>query len=320
MKIDLRNTTNENSRKLCKYIHPSYDLSHVKNDLNYFVYSRDEYLLYLVTLELVDRLSDGVKLHELSPIECDGIKFFHKNNVVMVDVKSILRKFRPDIEGFIARIVKRQPLFGDKHIVCIQNFEEISTRFQINFKSLIEKNSQNACFIFTSTRHQQEIFDAIVPFCSLLRTPGLNKKQSKALCTQILACHDDDLKLDFKINHELPIYNQVIAMNSMISNGRSYTNVFKNEISDLVNFLKRKRMLDKVIVQIRASLNKILYYTISDEEICGYIMAKLLSLKNFDKHKAIEKLAQAQLRLCTASKKIFVYELLFIQVYLILHS
>lgn len=324
MVVDLTRIVNDNVLSLSNYVHPTFDLSSVRDDMNYYIHSGDHYLTYLVLVELVERLSNGVQIHSLTSINSDNLQFFHKNNVVVIDVKSIQRKYRQDIEFFISRLVKRKSLCGRKHVVCVRNFDEMSTRFQANFKSLIENNAEYACFVFTSSKQQQETMNTIVPLCMYLRTPRLNAQQSRSFCEEILKFVDsrysDMVESSIKVNHDEPMYIQILEMNVFVSNARPYINVFRNEISDLIDFLKRKRNADKVITRIRESLNKVTYYTISDEDICKYILTKISALRNFDKRRCVEKLAEAQLKLCTASKKNFVYELLFVQIYLIMHS
>ena len=186
----------------------------------------------------------------------------------------------------------------------------------MNFKSLLESNYNNACFVFTSTIMQVGI-ESLYSFFMMLRTPTLSKNDSKKLLNRILSIHDNNLKLDANIDHDLPLYAQITNLYAHINGGPSYVNVFKREIFDLIDYLKnsKKRSLDKIITQIRTITNKVLYYSIPDNVICQYIAKKIMSLKKIDKCAAIDKISTAEKQLVNSSKKIFVYELLFIDLY-----
>lgn len=313
--MSLLEVLNENTLLLANKIHPSYDLENLQTDINYFIYSSDEYLNYLVSSEMIERFSN-VTRKDLVAKECDNIPFYSQENVLCLDVKLIAKKLRQDIESFIRRIVKRKPLIGDKHIILIMNFDEICTKCQLHFKSLLESNFSNVCFIFTATKLQEAISN-IHAFCMLLRTPKLSKKDSKNLLTHILKLHDNTLKMDAKVDDDLNLYAMVSNLNSDVYGGRSYTDVFRKEISDLIDYLKtsKKRTLEKVINQIRITVNKVLYYSIPDATICKYVAKKLLSLKKIDKNQSILKVCEAETNLIGSSKKIFVYELLFLDLY-----
>jgi hypothetical protein len=311
--MSLFDTLNDNSVSLANHIHPNFDLKNINCDLNYFIYSNDEYLNFLVTSELIERLSN-IKRKKMTAKLCDGIPFYSHENVLCLDVAIIARKTRQDIDSFLRRIVRRKPLVGEKHIIVVMNFNEICTRYQMNFKSLLEMNYSNACFIFTSTKMQVGI-DCLYSFFMTLRIPTLCKNNSQKLMKEILRIYDDTLKLDVNIDHNLTLYAQVSNLNAHINGGRLYVNVFQREISDLIDFLKssKKKSLDKVISHIRTIANKVLYYSIPDNIICQYIAKKVTSLKKIDKCVAIAKIAKAEENLINSSKKIFVYELLFIE-------
>lgn len=313
--MSLFDALNDNTISLANNIHPTYDIKHIKPDLNYFVYSQDEYLNFLVTTEIIERLSN-IKRKHLNSKSCDSIPFYSHENVLCLDVVVIAKKSRQDIDSFLRRIVKRKPLIGDKHIIVLMNFHEICTRYQMNFKSLLEANYANACFVFTSTKMQVGM-DSLYSFFMMLRTPTLSKNDSQKLLSKILCIHDNTLKLDVKIDYDLPLYAQITNLNAHINGGRFYVNVFKREISDLIDFLKnaKKKPLDKIICYIRTITNKVLYYSIPDNTICQFIAKKILSLKKIDKHAAIDKINTAEKNLVNSSKKIFVYELLFIDLY-----
>ena len=334
VRMSLCDTLDRNTIHFARWIHPNYDLKNIETDMNYFVYSRDEYMNFLVTSEIIERLS-GVKRCHLSAKECDGIPFSSHLNVLCLDVAVIPKKSRPDIDSFIRRIVRRKPLLGGKHIVVVTNFHEICTRYQLNFKSLLEANSANACFLFTSTKMQVGV-DCLYSFFMTLRTPTLSKQESQKLLNEVVrvareeergarAGSDEpasDVLENFssaqaKIDHQLPLYAQMINLNAHINGGRTYVNVFKREIFELIDFLKtsKKKPLEKIISHIRAVVNKVLYYSVPDNVICSYIAQKISSLKKIDKGTAIVKICEAEKNLVSSSKKIFVYELLLIELY-----
>jgi len=317
----MQTVLHDNVIPLSEYIHPGLNLDSILLDINYFVYSRDEYINFLVMSELIERLT-GRRERDLSAKEYDGIQFKSHQNILTVDVRQIVKKSRQDIESFIYRIVRRKPLVGEKHVICLLNFDEICTRCQLSYKCLLEKNFANACFIFTSTKIQQGISN-IYAFFVKLQVPVLSKKQSKLLLHRILQTYDDTLSLEsVEIDHDMLLYPQVVNLNSAINGGRMYKNVFQSEICTLVDFLKnsKKKTYDKVIVHIRASVNKLLYYSIPDRMILKSIAKKIASLKKIDKHKSVSKICIAESCLINASKKIFVYELLFVELYELLQE
>ena len=313
--MTLFDALNDNTLLLGNDIHPSYDLQHISTDLNYFVHSPDEYLNHLVTTEIIERLSN-ITRKDLIGKECDSMPFFSQQNVLCLDVSVISKKSRQDIESFIRRIVKRKPLVGDKHIISIINFHEICTKYQMHFKTLIESNCANACFILTSTKVQAGA-SSIYSLCMPLRTPILSKNESKNLLKRVLKIHNGTCELGAKIDHDLPLYAQITNLNSNIHGGNSYVDVFKNEISGLVDFLKnsKRKSLEKIILHIRVTVNKVLYYSIPDHVICQYIAKKILSLKKINKSESILKICDAEKHLIDSTKKIFVYELLFLDLY-----
>lgn len=313
--MSLFDTLNNNTISLANNLHPKYDIKNIKTDLNYFVYSQDAFLNFLVTSEIIERLSN-IKRNQLVTKFYEGIPFYSHENVLCLDVVLVPKKLRQDIDSFLRRIVRRKPLVGEKHIILVMNFHEICTKYQLNFKPLLESNYNNACFVFTSTKIQVGI-ESLYSFFMVLRTPTLSKNDSKNLLNRILCIHDKNLKFDANINHDLPLYAQITNLNAHINGGPSYVNVFKREVYDLIDYLKnsKKRSWDKIISQIRTVTNKVLYYSIPDNVICQYVAKKIMSLKKIDKCAAIDKISTAEKQLVNSSKKIFVYELLFIDLY-----
>lgn len=311
----LNDILNQNTLSLSRFIHPTIDLSFINADINYYIYSRDEYLNYLLICEILERLT-AYKINDLKAKECDGVEFRSHGNVIYVDARLTAKKSRQNIDGFLRQIVKRKPMIGSKHIIFIQNFDEISSHYQMNYKCLIEKFCSQACFVFTSSENQQRSMD-IRAFFSVIRIPLLSKNEISRLCTELLKINDSDLSTEYSIFEEMMLYANIANLNSTLVHRRKFIDVYKLEIYDLIDFLKiaKRKNFEKVILHIRQKLNLILNYAMSDNIILQHISKKLLSLKKIDKHESLFKVVEAQTKLVNASKKIFVYELLFIELF-----
>lgn len=313
----LTDILNENTVSLARFIHPKIDLSSIDADIGYFLYSRDEYLNYLLICEILERLTP-YKMSDLKAKECDGVEFRSHANVIMLDARLTPKKSRQKIDGFLRQIVKRKPMIGSKHVVIIQNFDEISGHYQMNYKCLVEKFCAQACFVFTSSETQQSILD-IQSFFSMIRIPMLSKQGISQLCDELLRLHDpqNTTSVAYDIVEEMMLYPNIANLNCKLGDGRQFRDVYKSELYDLIDFLKlsKKKSFEKVIFHIRLKLNLILNYAMSDKIILQHISKKLLSLKKIDKHESLSKVVEAQTQLVNASKKIFVYELLFIELF-----
>ena len=147
----------------------------------------------------------------------------------------------------------------------------------------------------------------------------LSKQGISQLCDELLRLHDpqNTTSVAYDIVEEMMLYPNIANLNCKLGDGRQFRDVYKSELYDLIDFLKlsKKKSFEKVIFHIRLKLNLILNYAMSDKIILQHISKKLLSLKKIDKHESLSKVVEAQTQLVNASKKIFVYELLFIELF-----
>ena len=114
---------------------------------------------------------------------------------------------------------------------------------------------------------------------------------------------------------------EIEKLNNTSETKSTFENLFENEIDKLFVFIKKSKSLERVIETIRISVNKLLYYSLSDEWLCRTILKKSVKIAKLKKniHKIVDLISQSQYDMIKCSKKIFIYEYMFLALYDILH-
>jgi len=302
-----------------------YDYRNLKNDLNYFVYSKDAYMNILVTNELILRLTNK-KVYKTKNNSVDNIVFRSVDNIVDIDFGCIQRKNRGEVYKFLLKIVKRSPMLFEKHIIILRNFDHVLLRFQEPYKSLFEQGVHNTCFIITATNYMS-VNNILTGYFNFLRVPLINNANMKLLLEKI--CIDkevDGINIDSVItacdNDLFTCVCEIDKLDKTAETHSTFVNLFELEIEKIFTFMKKSKSLERVVENIRISMNKILYYSLPDEWLCNIILKKCFKIAKLKKnnHKIVALLSQAHCDMLKCSKKIFIYEYLLLEVYDILQT
>ena len=315
----------QNVTKYSHFIHPHLDISQLGMDMNYLVYSLDEYMNYLIVNEMIEIFT---KHKYLNPIlkEVDNVVFKTAYNVIDIDCHSIQRKYRNNIHNFVAKYVKRQPLNSHKHIFILRNFNGIMCKFQNLFKSTIEKSYTNTCFIIT-TNDTSLVQNNIKNLLCFIRIPLLKEDQLLNLLNNITT-DNDIFDIDLKsviCQCDKDLYTclcDIQKLHELCESKSTFVNLFENAIVELLEFMKKSKSLERIIESIRITMNKLLYYSICDNWLCNTIMKKSLNIKKLKphSHKIIDAVTLCNTDLINNGKKIFSYEKLLITIYELLHN
>ena len=315
----------ENVTKYSELVHPTIDISRLGMDMNYLVYSLDEYMNYLIVNEMIESFIQ-TKYVNTTVKEVDNIVFKTVYNVIDIDCNSIQRKYRNNIHDFVAKYVKRQPLNSQKHLVVLRNFNGIMGKFQELYKSTIEKSYTNTCFIIT-TNDISVIQKNIRDLVCFMRLPLLKEKQLLNLLNNVTEDNNiDDVDLKSVIHQcDEDLYTclcDIQKLHDSCESNSTFVNLFEKAIIELLEFMKKSKSLEKTIESIRMTINKILYYSLSDNWLCNTILNKTLDIKKLKKHshEIIEAVVLCNTDLINNGKKIFAYEKLFITIYGLLHN
>jgi hypothetical protein len=314
-----------NVTKYSQYIHPHIDISRLMIDMNYLVYSLDEYMNYLIVNEMIEIFIQR-KYVNLTIKEVNNVVFKTMNNVIDIDCNYIQRKHRNNIHDFIAKHIKRQPLNSQKHLIILRNFNGIMGKFQDLFKSTIEQSYINTCFIIT-TCDMSLIQNNIKDLLCFIRVPLLKEKQLMNLLNNVTEDNEmDDIDLKSVICQcDKDLYTCLCDIQKLHDSGESkstFVNLFEKAIVELLEFMKKSKSLEKIIESIRITMNKLLYYSLSDNWLCTTIMKKALEIKKLKKHSCeiINAVTLCNTDLINNGKKIFAYEKLLITIYGLLHN
>lgn len=314
-----------NVTKYSQYIHPHIDISRLMLDMNYLVYSLDEYMNYLIVNEMIESFIQ-CKYVNLTVKEVDNVVFKTLNNVIDIDCNHIQRKYRNNIHDFVAKYVKRQPLNGKKHLIILRNFNGIMGKFQDLFKSTIEQSYINTCFIIT-TSDISLIQNNIKDLLCFIRIPLLTDKQLLNLLHYVTKDNEiDDIDLKSVICQcDKDLYTclcDIHKLHDSCESKSTFVNLFEKAIIELLEFMKKSKSLEKTIESIRITMNKLLYYSISDNWLCTTIMKKALDIKKLKKHsyEIINAVVMCNIDLINNGKKIFAYEKLLITIYGLMHN
>jgi len=302
-----------------------HDYCNFKNDMNYFVYSKDPYMNILITNELIQRMSE--KSHYKTQNKTiDNISFRSVDNIVDIDFDCIQRKNRGEVYNFIMKIVKRSPMLFDKHIIVLRNFDKVMLRFQEPYKSLLERGVHNSCFIMSATNHMS-VNDTLTGFFHFLRVPLINSVNMKKLLEKICVENEiDGINIDSVINScDNDLFTclcEIEKLDKTSETHSTFENLFEKEIEKLFDFMKKSKSLERVIESIRISINKLLYYSLPDEWVCNTILKKCVKITKLKKniHKIVDLIATGQYDMLKCSKKIFVYEYMFLEMYDMMHN
>lgn len=315
----------ENVSEYSQYIHPHVDVSLLAMDMNYLIYSVDEYMSYLITNEMIERFIEH-KYVNPTVKEVDNIVFKTVYNVIDIDCNAIQRKYRNNIHDFVAKYVKRQPLNSQKHVIVLRNFNGIMGKFQELYKSTIEKSYTNTCFIITSS-DMSLIQNNIKDLLCFIRIPLLKDKQLIELLEAVTEGNNiDDIDLKSVVSQcDEDLYTclcDIEKLHDSCETKSTYVNLFVKAIVELLEFMKKSKSLEKTIESIRLTVNKLLYYSLSDNWLCNTILKKTLEIKKLKKHshEIVNAVVLCNYDLINNGKKIFAYEKLFITIYGLLHN
>lgn len=302
-----------------------HDYQNFQTDMNYFVYSKDQYTNILITNELIHRLSHKTE-YKTQTKTCDSIVFRSVDNIVDIDFDCIQRKNRGEVYEFILKIVKRSPMLFDKHIIVLRNFDKVLLRFQEPYKSLIERGVHNCCFIISATNYMS-VNDTLTGFFHFLRVPLMNAVQMKQLLERVCLKNEiDGINLDSVIqacdNDLFTCLCDLEKLHRTAETESTFENLFEKEIEKLFEFMKKSKSLERVIETIRISVNKLLYYSLPDEWICRVILKKCTKVAKLKKniHNIVDLISRSQCDILKCSKKVFIYEHIFLEMYDLIHN
>ena len=199
-------------------------------------------------------------------------------------------------------------------------------KFQELYKSTIEKSYINTCFIL-STTDTTNVHNSIKNLTSLIRIPLLKDNELLILMNKIMMNNDiDDVDIKSVIKScDKDLYTclcDVQKLHESCETKSTFVNLFDQAIVELLEFMKKSKSLEKTIETIRTTVNKLLYYSLSDNWLCRTILNRTLEIKKLKKHThdIVEKVTKCNYELINNGKKIFVYENLFITVYGYMHN
>lgn len=308
-----------NITEFAYHIHPDHNFDHLSTDLNYFVSSQDDLVNHLTINELIKKLNTSWKPVNVIK-EVDNIAFRSFENVVDIDCNIIQRRDRSTIYQFISKILKRQPMMHDKHIIVLRNFDGIAMKFQSVYKTLIDKSSLHSCFI-VGTRKVGLVHHSLYDICCPIRLRSMNDAQFIALLSKICNQHDISVNLDSVIqNCKRDLYTCLIEIEKLHDEDEfdsTYEDLFESAIIDMIKFMKQSKSLEKVIDKIRLTMNKLLHYSLSDGWICGVIIREALKIPKVKKNReqCVNIVADSEHRLQSTGKKIFIYEYTLLHIY-----
>lgn len=313
------------SSKYSELIHPKLNLSGLQMDMNYLVYSMDEYMNYIVVNEMIEKFI-GQKYINPTMKEVDNVIFKTFHNVVDINCEAIQRKYRNNIHAFVAKYIRRQPINYDKHLIILRNYNGIMRKFQEQYKSTIERSFTNTCFIVT-TNDVSAIHNHIKHLLSFIRIPLLKDKEVLELLSRVASDNDiDDVDVNSVIkNCDMDLYTclcDIQKIHDSCESKSTFINLFEKAIADLLDFMKKSKSLEKTIETMRITMNKLLYYSLSDNWLCNTILKRTLEIKKIKKysHEIVEEVTKCNYDLINNGKKIFAYERLLIAIYGFMHS
>jgi hypothetical protein len=314
----------KNVTKYSEYLNDG-SFSNLSTDMNYFVYSKDSYMNMLSINDILLNITDRKTYNPIGKT-LDMFSYKRIDNIVDIDCDSIQRKCRGSIHEFILKTVKRSPMYFEKHIIIIRNFDKILPKFQDVYKSVFEIGAKNTCFIISGTNYSS-ISQNVVNMFSFMRIPLLKKNSLKALLEKLCSDMDvgDGINIDSVIKAcDYDLFTSLCdidKLNDSSETKSSFVNVFETEINSMLDTLRKTKSLEKAIECVRFSVNKLMLYSLTDGWICNKILQKCLKISKLKKynHELVEIVSRANVSLNTCNKKIFVYELMMIEIYEFMH-
>ena len=323
----------ENSSKYIKYLHPDSDiLTKAKSNTHYLINSKDTYLNTICIQTIIENCYNENNTNDIKykykPVskESADINFKSMDNIIDIDCSLIQRKSRNTIHEFISKFAKRQAINQSKHIIVVRNFEHILLKFQQIYKSLMDKYYSNTCFIISTTQYNL-VHEYVKNITTFIRIPIPTKKTMINFLNHLC----DDKQIDgININQIVDkcsndIYTCVSEVEYVSNSGETeseFVDLFTKNIEDLFEKLKKSKSFDKAIDSIRNHINKILHYSLQDNYIFNLIYEVSLKYKKLNKNqdKLLPIIAKQNELSLYSSKKIFLYERIFIEVFKIFHN
>lgn len=314
-----------NSPILNSIIDRDNKINHLKDDLNYFIVSKSKYLNALTIFKLLNTLTNSVYCPKIN--EIDSFMFNSYKNVYDFECNNIQNRFLGNIEKFICKSLLRCPLLGDKHIIVLRNFDCIAPKFQDIYKCILKKHSLNSVFII-STIHPIKIDIHIQNFCCQLRVPFLRDNELFNIVKDI--CILKSTNFDSKYTKSLikssknDVYTILCKLNEYIERNDDslFEDLFEIELNRLFNFIKKSKSFLKVTEKVRNSMNKILHYNIPDGFIYKNIINNSLKTRSLLErlHEVVQFISDKDRQIVACSKKIFVYEQIYIRLFQLMKS
>ena len=322
----------QNAIKFIEHLHPlPQQLSNADGNTHYMVHSRDAYMNAICTNVIIESCynqdSNG-DIKKYKPIfkESLDIPFKSMDNIVDIDCSSIQRKNRNVIHEFISKFAKRQAIGHHKHIIIIRNFEHIMIKFQQIYKSLMDKYITNSCFIITTTQYNL-IHEYVKNVTSFIRVPLLDRKRTIEFLEYL--CIDkeiDGLNISQIVDQcSEDLYTCVCELeylNNTSQTESNYVNLFEKNIDNLIELLKKTKSFDKAIDYTRNHMNKLLHYSLQDNYVFGIIYNRVQKYPKLKKNikRIVLVLSDQNEKALFCSKKIFLYERIFIEIYRVFHN
>ena len=226
------------------------------------------------------------------------------------------------IADIIKPIVEQPNVFYPRHIVVINNIDQLSSYALMFLRRMIEVLFKEALFIFTANSISS-IPDPIKSRCSLIRCPLLTSAQIMQIY-HTLETPDDYLEpsiLENLINiSERNIYNFLIATYTyaITKDINKCALSWETDIKEFFDAIKKTRSSYTAYVKIREFCFKIIHYNEKHASIFNSILKALASKHGADNAKMtkyVSILANADALLSSCTRVNFVYEQMLLQIY-----
>ncbi len=279
------------------------------------------YVYYLIKHITGNNLLNSKNIIEKINVNNNIVEFEVLLNENFIEINPSQNNFydRWIITEYIQNLIKIKNITQSKHIIVLKDLDKLSNNSFMTLRRILEKYSNNALFIFTST-NIAHINEAINSRCFQIRCPLESDKNLKLFLSKYL--NEKDKVKDIINNSERDINRIMLLYSKIDKSDFSYIPILNNEIKEHFMFLKKTKDVIKVAKENRDFLNKILNFSYNNEEIIKCFQD--IILKTYKKKREIliniiTILKELDMELINSQKDFFAYEKFLIKLYKFIH-
>jgi hypothetical protein len=275
---------------------------------NMIITCKSAYILDCYIYNIIRKAKINTKTNKLNfeSFHCD-----YNEKINIIDCYKVQKVC--DLLKYIKTTIQSYHIFKEKHLFVMKDIDYLNRSHQHTIFTLSEKYIKNCIFVYTTTK-SSKIYKNIYSLNLNVIIPIYENTILENILKVYFEKNDIDVNIKTIIkNHNNDLFDILLNCPFEIS---SKTHYIHNQLSDLLNNIKKCKNIDNFITKCRDCIYKYIIFNIQHPMICQYILDILLvKYKKSSKtlHYIIHQISILEKTLLICSKPIYHYELFFLK-------